>query len=50
VPLLFAAVVKLDAWVPLLASAASAAVLAALIRVSEWRRHRSVSAPVHSDP
>jgi hypothetical protein len=50
VPLLIAAVVKLDAWVPLLASAASAAVLAALIWMSEWRRRRSVGAPVHSDP
>jgi hypothetical protein len=50
VPLLLAAVVKLDAWVPLIASAASAAVLAALIRVSEWRRHRNVGAPVHTDP
>jgi hypothetical protein len=50
VPLLFAAVVKLDAWVPLLASAVSAAVIAAQIRVSEWRRRRSVGAPVHSDP
>ncbi len=50
VPLLFAAVVKLDAWVPLLASVASAAVIAALIWLSEWRRRRNVGAPVHSDP
>jgi hypothetical protein len=50
VPLLFAAVVKLEAWVPLLASAASASVIAALIWMSEWRKRRSVGAPVHSDP
>jgi hypothetical protein len=49
-PLLLAAIVKLQAWVPLFASAASAAILVTLIWMSELRRRRSVGAPVNSDP
>jgi len=49
-PLLLAAIVKLQAWVPLFASAASAAILAVLIWICELRRRRSVSPPVNSDP
>jgi hypothetical protein len=47
VPLLFAAVVKLDAWVPLLASAASAAIVAAMIWIGELRKRRRAGAPLN---
>ena len=44
-PLVLAAVVKLQAWLPLLSSAGSAAIIAALIRMGELRHRRPSESP-----